>query len=59
MNAVKEHILHLANEMTDDETWDDVMYKIHVIQKIERSIKSCDEGRVISHEDMKKEFLGK
>jgi predicted transcriptional regulator len=35
------------------------MYKIYVRQSIEQGLKDVDEGRVISHEDLKKKFAEK
>ena len=59
MSAVKEQVRTLLDGMTEEDTWNDVLYKIHVVQKIEKSLKSLEEGRVVSHEEVRKQFLGK
>jgi predicted transcriptional regulator len=55
MSAIKAAVLELAQKLPDDCTWD-VMYQIYVRQKIEAGIKDADQGRVISHEDVFKEW---
>ena len=36
MSKIKEALLELAAKLPEDCTWDDVMYRIYVLQKIER-----------------------
>lgn len=35
------------------------MYALYVAQKIERALKAVAEGHVVSHEDVRREFLGR
>lgn len=56
MNSVKEAVLELAKNLPDECSWDDVMYQIYVRQKIEAGIKDADRGRVISHDEVFKEW---
>ena len=37
-------------------TWDEVMYRIFVLQKIDAGLQDADAGRMVSHEDVFKEF---
>lgn len=46
----------LLDELPEDANWKDVMYKIYVRQSIEQVLKDVEEGRVISHEYLKKKF---
>ena len=55
MSAIKAAVLELAQKLPDD-CWDDVMQQIYVRQKIEAGLKDADEGRVLSHEDVFKEW---
>lgn len=48
--AAKQIIGHVSNQAT----WDDIMYELYVKQKIG----AVGEGRVISNEDAKKRLLG-
>ena len=56
MSHVKEALLELAKDLPDECTWDDVMYRIYVHQKIEAGLKDAEEGRLIPHEEVFKEF---
>lgn len=56
MNAVKQAVLELAKALPDECTWDDVMYRIYVRQKIEAGLNDAEEGRLFSHEEVFKEF---
>jgi len=55
-SIVKEELSRLIDRLPDEVTWDDVMYEIYVRQKIEEGLKAADEGRLISHEEVKKRF---
>jgi predicted transcriptional regulator len=56
MSPVKQAMLELAENLPDECTWDEVMYRVYVREKIEAGIKDADEGRVIPHEEILKEF---
>ena len=59
MTTVKEEAKKLINNLPDEITWDDLMYEFYVRQKIEMGLKDIEEGRVVSHENVIKEFLDK
>jgi len=56
MNNVKESALELIKNLPDECTWDEIMYRIYVRQKIEAGVKDAEEGREVSHEEVFKEF---
>lgn len=56
MSAVREAVLELAKKLPDDCTWDDVMYQIYVRQKIEAGLKDVDDGRVVPHDEVFREW---
>jgi hypothetical protein len=56
MSNAKEAVIELAKTLSDECTWDDVMYQIYVRQKIEQGVADLDEGRVTLHEDLFREF---
>ena len=58
MSIVKEEAKKLLDKIPDDATWDDIMYEFYVRQKIEMSLEAEDAGDVITHEEVKKRFLG-
>jgi predicted transcriptional regulator len=57
MNTVKEEARKVVDNLPDHATWDDLMYELYVRQKIEAGIQAADEGRVLSHEQVKQRFL--
>ena len=57
MPTTKKQALDAIKKMSDKATWDDIMYEIYVRKKIAAGIKAADEGRVITHEEVKKRFL--
>jgi predicted transcriptional regulator len=57
MNTVKEEARKVIDNLPDHATWDDLMYELYVRQKIEAGIQAADEGRVLSHEQVKQRFL--
>ncbi|MEM6797330.1 MAG: hypothetical protein AAF725_25395 [Acidobacteriota bacterium] len=58
MSTIKEQARQLVEQLPDDATFDDLVYQVHVRQKIESGIRAVEEGRVQSHEDVKRRLLG-
>ncbi len=55
--TVKEQARALVDDLPNDATWDDLMYRLYVRQKIALGIQAGEEGRVQSHEEVKRRFL--
>jgi len=45
-----------ARSVPEHATWDDIMYEFYVKKKIVTALKAADDGRVVSHADVKKRF---
>ncbi len=56
MSSVKEEVIKLIRKMPEDCTYEDIQYELYLRAKIEAGIKDVEEGKVISHEDLKKEI---
>jgi predicted transcriptional regulator len=56
MNDVKEAVLELARQLPEECTWDEVMYRIFVRQKIDAGLKDADASRMIPHDEVFEEF---
>lgn len=58
MNApnVKEEARRLLENLPEDITWDDLMYRIYVRQAIEAGLADSDADRVVDIEDIRNEF---
>lgn len=54
--VLKKEVESLLKDLPEDANWDDVMYKIYVRQSIEQGLKDSEEGRVKSHEEIKKKY---
>ena len=52
MHTVKESLLEMAGQMADDCSWEDVIERIIVRQKIEEGLADIDAGRVKSHDEV-------
>jgi predicted transcriptional regulator len=53
---LKEKALKLVNDLPEDATWDDLMYKIYVQQAIEAGLNDSDAGRTMSVKDVRAKF---
>jgi hypothetical protein len=54
--GIKQEAYKILNELPDQATWDDLMYKIYVRQAIETGIKDSDEERTIDVKDVRKKY---
>jgi predicted transcriptional regulator len=57
VSAVKEEAVKLIQGLPEEASWDDVIYQFYVRKKIERGIEAADAGRVVEHDEAKKQFL--
>jgi len=57
MSAAKEQAKKLIDKLPDQATWDDIMYEFYVKKKLALATKAADEGRVLSHKEVKKRLL--
>ncbi len=57
MYTIKEEAKNLIDNLPEQATWDDIMYEFYVKKKISAGLKAAEEGRVVSHEEVKKRFL--
>lgn len=51
--SAKEATLSLVGRLEDDVTFEDIMYELHVLRKIERGRADATEGRTVPHDDAK------
>ena len=59
IRTAKKQALGMMRKLPEKATWDDIMYEIYVRKKIASGIQAADEGRVVSHETVKKRFIKK
>lgn len=53
MQTAKQAAKQIIDHVSDQATWDDIMYELYVKQKIEKGLSAVDEGRVISNEEQR------
>jgi len=58
MQTAKQAAKQIIDHVSDQATWDEIMYELYVKQKIEKGLNAVDEGRVLSTEDARKRLLG-
>ena len=53
---IKQRARQIVERMTEQASWDDLIYEIHVQQAIDNGLADADAGRVIPHEEVAKRF---
>jgi predicted transcriptional regulator len=56
MQNAKDAARQLIDQLPDTATYNDIMYELYVKQKIERGLQDSREGKITSHEDVKKRY---
>jgi predicted transcriptional regulator len=54
MLAVKESAQQVVDSMQESCSWDDLMYELYVRQKIDQGLDDLKNGRVVSHEEVRR-----
>jgi len=58
MATAKQSVQQTLDHLSDQASWDDIMYELYVKQKIEKGLQAAKEGRTVSHEEAKRRLLG-
>lgn len=56
---VKSQALEVLESLPDHSSWDELMYRLYVRQKIESGLKDVEESRTISDDEVRKLFDAK
>jgi hypothetical protein len=48
---VKHDVIEMIKKLPDEVGYDDIMAEFYFRQKVDKSLKQIDEGKVISHEE--------
>jgi len=54
--SIKQTAIEALSQLPEQASIDEMMYRLYVIQKIEKGREDVRAGNVISHEDLKKEI---
>ena len=50
----KKAVLRMLKNLKDNATYQDIMYELYVLEKIEQGLEDVRKGRVIPHNEVKK-----
>jgi predicted transcriptional regulator len=56
MGSIREEVHELAERLPEDADWDDVLDEAFVRRKVAEGLRDGDEGRVVSHEEVKRRY---
>lgn len=55
---MKQRMVETVEDLPDDATVEDAIERLYFLAKVERGLEQSEAGQTISHEDVKKRFLG-
>ncbi|MEM1117569.1 MAG: hypothetical protein AAF845_20025 [Bacteroidota bacterium] len=47
----KQAVRRLVDRLDDDASFEEIQYKLYVVQQVERGLQDVDAGRTVSHTD--------
>jgi len=53
MASAKKSAQQLLDRLPDDADWDDIMYALYVMQKVERGRQAVVEGHTVTHAEVR------
>ena len=56
MSTAKQATQEILQELPDDATFDDIMYRLYVRSKIEHGLKEADAGNLIDQEEAERQM---
>ncbi len=54
--GIKQQARQLVDQLSEQASWDDLLYEIYVRQAIDRGLADADAGRLSPHEEVAKRF---
>lgn len=54
--SIKKKAEQLVKELPEDASWEDLMYKIYVLQSIEAGLSDIQKGKTFSVQEVRKKF---
>ena len=56
MQLTKQDALEAIGKLPDDADFDEIMYRLYVLDKIRKGQEAAEQGRTISQEELKREI---
>ena len=57
MKSAKQSAIEIIENLPDDSSYEDIMERLFFLQKVEAGLKDIDDGKVVSHEEVKKRLV--
>ena len=57
MGAAKDEARKIIDNLPEGATWDDIMYQLYVRGKTDKSLAEIEQGKVLSHEEVKRKIF--
>ena len=54
--TVKQKAVRLVNELPENASWEELMYKIYVLQSIDEGLKDSNNNKIFSVKEVRKNF---
>lgn len=55
--SIKQAALTVIGQMPDDASLEDIMYELYFRQRIDRGLRELEEGKTVSHEEVKRSLV--
>ena len=55
--SIKQAALRVIAQMPDDASLEDIMYELYFRQRIDHGLRELEEGKTVSHEEVKRSLL--
>ena len=59
MSLAKDEAKRIIENLPEEATWDDIMYQLYVKEKVEKSLDDVEQGKLLSHDEVKKRLFSK
>ncbi|HKT32452.1 MAG TPA: hypothetical protein VJS89_08175 [Gammaproteobacteria bacterium] len=56
IETIRDKVRHLADELPQGATWDDVLYRVALCRSVERGLTDAEAGRLVPVEELLKEY---
>ena len=56
MQAAKQEAINIVDRMPEDSDMDEIMYRLHVLNKIRKGQEAVEQGKTITSEELQREI---
>ncbi|MGM0587589.1 MAG: hypothetical protein ACQETE_04170 [Bacteroidota bacterium] len=54
--SIKKRVLDSIKELPDEASYDDIMERVYILQKIQTGLDQAEKGNLVEHEEVKKKI---